>query len=376
MTSETVPERVREPVSKPQPDQSTTSPQEKIEQIVAKAKQSVQAEQYADAVECYTEVLSLLNESESDDPFRLQLAPIYYAYGICLLNHSMQQNTLLGDQIPDTLPGQASEEETSKLIQLDDEDDEAREGDANQPADAHSEGTKDDDDETLDEPFIPTVAEIVAQEALEKTLDTYDDLQLAWEVLDMARVIYSKQSSDKTNDLRLAEVCIALGDVGMESEQFDLAASDYQSALSFKTHWLDRDDRAIAELHYKLACAFELDKKFEDAVNHVHKCLDLLQGRGQWIEKQLVSGGGDMGPQRSELTELQSLYPDLEAKLEDLKTLRDASALEPQPEQPVSKPSPSQPNVTDVTGLIKRKHQASSKSRSAEIEETKRTKTE
>lgn len=325
------------------------SKQERVEQLVSKAKQAAKEGEYGLAVECYTEVLSLLQEHENDDPFRPQLAPIYYAYGVCLLQHSMQQNCLLGDTVPDTLPAETKEAEavsedegehkagTSKLIQLDQDDSEEE-----------VEG-----EEVLDGSYVPTVAEIVAQEALEKTLDSYDDLQLAWEVLDMSRVIYSKQPSDKANDLRLAEVNIALGDVSLESEQFDVAVSDYKSALSLKMHWLEPSDRAIAELYYKIGCAYELDKKISDAMEHVGRCLELLQSRGELLEKQNNNDQYRM----DELADLKSLYPDLEAKLEDLKSVLNTH--EDEQVQPSKAPVTPPSVVHDVTSLIKRKYQAS-----------------
>ena len=45
-----------------------------------------------------------------------------------------------------------------------------------------------------------------------------DDLQLAWEILDTARVIYAKHAcGDKASSLQIAEVYIALGDTSMEA---------------------------------------------------------------------------------------------------------------------------------------------------------------
>jgi tetratricopeptide (TPR) repeat protein len=262
----------------------------------------------------------------------------------------MQQNCLLGDTVPDTLPTETKGTETvsedegeheagpSKLIQLDQDD---------------SEEEVEGGEEVLDGSYVPTAAEIVAQEALEKTLESYDDLQLAWEVLDMSRVIYSKQPSDKANDLRLAEVNIALGDVSLESEQFDIAVSDYKSALSLKMHWLEPSDRTIAELYYKIGCAYELDKKISDAMEHVGRCLELLQSRGELLEKQNNNDQDRM----DELADLKSLYPDLEAKLEDLKSILNTQ--EDEQVQPSKAPVTSPSVVHDVTSLIKRKHQAS-----------------
>lgn len=315
------------------------SKQENIETLLKNAKNAMKNEKYDEAVDNYADALELLNENDVDQ-FRLQLAPIYYSYGICLLNNSMKQNLLLGEKVPEVVPiNQTHQENDSESqVQL-------------QESDAIID---------IDQPYAPTSEEIKAEAELEKELDSYDDLQLAWEVLDMARIIYSKQPSDKTNDLHLADVHIVLGDVGVESELFDTAVADYKSALSLKSQWLDKDDRTLAELHYKIACAYELGSNYPSAIEHVNHCLNMLRGRGQWIEKQISIQENDVEKQKmsEELDDLNTLYPDLEVKIDDLKSLQEST------EEKVSLQTDqgSSSNITDgskvaldVSGLIRKK---------------------
>ena len=44
-----------------------------------------------------------------------------------------------------------------------------------------------------------------------------DDFNAAWEVLDLARTLYSKQQDDDVIKLKLADTYIALGDVSLET---------------------------------------------------------------------------------------------------------------------------------------------------------------
>ena len=46
--------------------------------------------------------------------------------------------------------------------------------------------------------------------------DDQDDLELAWESLDLARIIFSKMEGDEVK-LKLADVYLALGDTSLES---------------------------------------------------------------------------------------------------------------------------------------------------------------
>ena len=49
-----------------------------------------------------------------------------------------------------------------------------------------------------------------------------DDLELAWENLDLARLIYAQQEGNEYA-MQLAEVHLSLGDVSLESGTFPLA---------------------------------------------------------------------------------------------------------------------------------------------------------
>jgi hypothetical protein len=50
-----------------------------------------------------------------------------------------------------------------------------------------------------------------------------DDLEVAWEVLELARMSYSQAPPTKENEIQLAETYSTIGEVGMESESFEQA---------------------------------------------------------------------------------------------------------------------------------------------------------
>ena len=69
-----------------------------------------------------------------------------------------------------------------------------------------------------------------------------DDLEIAWNCLDVARVIYSR--IDNTDaQLNLAKTQIRLGDCQMESDRFDQALEEYQSCLTIRSRLLPKHDR-------------------------------------------------------------------------------------------------------------------------------------
>ncbi|CAG8541362.1 10524_t:CDS:2 [Paraglomus occultum] len=75
-----------------------------------------------------------------------------------------------------------------------------------------------------------------------------DDLSVAWEVLDIARIIYSKIEGYDA-EIKLAEIYISLGDLSLENEALDQAVNDYREALNIKIRRLPADDRQLAEVY-------------------------------------------------------------------------------------------------------------------------------
>lgn len=56
------------------------------------------------------------------------------------------------------------------------------------------------------------------------------------------------RESDDEHRLKLSDVNLALGEVGMESDQYQQAITDLQSSLRLREFSLDPTDRRIAEV--------------------------------------------------------------------------------------------------------------------------------
>jgi hypothetical protein len=64
-----------------------------------------------------------------------------------------------------------------------------------------------------------------------------EDLQLAWEVADMARVVFEKNSEDDNVTIEaLAEVYELLGDIGAERDSFEESVADYEKVRPPELH--------------------------------------------------------------------------------------------------------------------------------------------
>jgi len=63
--------------------------------------------------------------------------------------------------------------------------------------------------------------------------DDVNDLQIAWEMLDLAKVIYKNKETEESK-LKLAEVLMKCGEVSIEDEKFDTAIQDMTEALEIR----------------------------------------------------------------------------------------------------------------------------------------------
>ena len=200
-----------------------------------------------------------------------------------------------------------------------------------------------------------------------------DDLELAWENLDVARIILAKQD-DRESQLRLADVHLALGDVSLESENFDQAVTDFTSAVEIKTQLLAQDDRERAEAHYKLALAYEYTEQTEAAIEQVNASIQVLQKKMESLNGTTEGKGKGTAPvlseqEAQEVKEIESLFPEMEAKLADLTTALekevDGGVIGEEDEDQQDKP------VQDISNLVKKR-----KEDVVEYEATKKAKLE
>ena len=99
-----------------------------------------------------------------------------------------------------------------------------------------------------------------------------DDLVASWNVLDMARLLFTRQleetsvSKGKSTTIspeirhikeRLADTHDLLAEISLEGERFPAAVSDFKEALTLKRELYDQANSVMAEAHYKLSLALE-----------------------------------------------------------------------------------------------------------------------
>ncbi|XP_078574504.1 protein HGV2-like isoform X2 [Branchiostoma floridae x Branchiostoma japonicum] len=164
------------------------------------------------------------------------------------------------------------------------------------------------------------------------------NLQLAWEVLELARNIYSKKET-KEERLKLAQIYLHLGEIGLETEKYDQAAEDFMSCLKIQQELLDAEDRLLAESHYQLGLAYSLSKDYDKSIeyyrnshNVIKSRIGLLQGKIEELEtgkgKESVSSDDPIVVHRKEVEELNALLPEISSKIEDAEDMKKGAEAE------------------------------------------------
>merc|ERR1711875_198589 len=155
----------------------------------------------------------------------------------------------------------------------------------------------------------------VPEESLEEEDCSDDDvghLEHAWEMLEMAKMIWSKAG-------KVDLACEALhlsGEVSMEGHNYEQAIANFEDCLSKRIDVLPSGSRSIAETHYWHGVALAHMDKWSEAEAALNKALDQIDARIHTIETMEPSE--HMTHEKEELMELMIAVV---ARIEDQKDM-------------------------------------------------------
>jgi len=153
------------------------------------------------------------------------------------------------------------------------------------------------------------------------------NLQLAWEMLELAKVVYTKQveSADKVETVMVEKLCstiLLLGEASMENENYSQAVDDIQLCLK-KQNCLPKDSRIIAETHYQLGVAQGFNSQFEEAEESLNCAIKIIKERIKNIKEVVKSPKKSPSKdEKKEIAELEALVPEIEEKIADTKDMK------------------------------------------------------
>nr|XP_011451011.2 histone-binding protein N1/N2 isoform X1 [Crassostrea gigas] len=295
-----------------------------------------------------------------------------------------------------------SDDEPVKNGTVDGEKKEGKEGEEEEEGEGDEEG--EDEGETGGEGDTAEEGETAeegdtAEESQEETEggekkenpDDISNLQLAWEMLELAKVIYLKEE-DKKSKLKAAESFLKLGEISLETENYEQALSDFQECLKIQEAELEPDDRLLAETHYQLGLAHGFNKQYDESIDQYRKAIKVMEAKIGKLKKTVEDGTQGKGkePQaaddpikaaQQEIKDLEEILPDIRGKIEDmeeekknideLKSItKDTLAAVASELKPAESSEPKKA-ASDISHLVRRKRKPEEESAEADTKKTR-----
>lgn len=268
----------------------------KLESLKAQATKQYSLRNYTAAADLYSEASELQDEINGE--MSPENADLLYAYGRCLYHVAVAQSDVLGGKV-------AGEEPKKKKRKT-----KAENGDGTAAANESSDATKSGEQKLAEDVVEAAVEEKEGMKKKEEPSaankpyfqitgdenwtdseneedgeggeegaegeEEQDDFAIAYEILDVARVLLSRKLEgpqehegkgkqpvrDDTPERRqimerLADTHDLQAEISLENERFEDAVSDAQAALELKLKLFPQESSLVAEAHYKLSLALE-----------------------------------------------------------------------------------------------------------------------
>jgi HAT1-interacting factor 1 len=370
---------------------SNITPQERLTDLIAQAMAAYAIKDYSPAAELYSQATEL--QAEINGEMATENADLLYSYGKCLYFVAVRNSDVLGASSAGAKLGGGktaqSESKPSKKRKITGESSkaEATNGTSNGiseavPGKAISEldlppQKEKEDANPENTPFFRITGDENwddsdsdadggdGEEAAEDDEEEQDDFSLAFEVLDLARILLLRKlegiqesasesagkgkfvaSIDLTPPVlevkeRIADVYDFQAEIALEGEKYANAVDDLRSALALKEELYPFESNYVAECHYKLSLALEFGSKTQqrdsdgnpvgearideamrqESIAEMEKAIDSCQRR---IKKEQVEADNlDAGPKRDkamkDIDEVRGIVVEMDQRLTDLR---------------------------------------------------------
>lgn len=362
---------------------STSSDQERMEaatsavNILAQGKRNMICGEIPTAVNQFQEACSILAKAYGETA--KECADAYFCYGQALLDLARMENGVLGNAlqgVPDTDEDENAEQKDEQFEKPELTDESSKEG----TEDGENEEEEGEEEGGEEEEGEDTADDTASQDSQEgENADDVSNLQLAWEMLELAKLIYLKDES-KEAKLRAAESHLKLGEVSLETEQYEESVKDLSKCLEMQKELLEPDNRLLAETYYQLGLAYCFNKQFDESVKSYNDAIKVIEDRianltkvlDKATEEEKASKDFDTPVYKAqkEVNDLKDILPDIKSKIEDcederknmdqLKSLAKeamgGSFASSSSETPA--PSTATQQTSDISHLIKRKRKS------------------
>uniref|UniRef100_A0A8C6U7I2 Nuclear autoantigenic sperm protein n=1 Tax=Neogobius melanostomus TaxID=47308 RepID=A0A8C6U7I2_9GOBI len=186
--------------------------------------------------------------------------------------------------------------------------------------------------------------------------DEVGNLQLAWEMLEVAKVIY-KRKENKEDQLMAAQAHLKLGEVSAESGNYTQAIEDFQECLKLQLKHLEPNSRLLAETHYQLGLTYSLNCQYKQAIDELDRSISVIKSRLEKLQELIdkAEGPDALPEERQELEELKALLPEIQEKVEDATEGLKTGSTDAEVVKDVLVDLPSEKAASDISHLVRKK---------------------
>lgn len=258
----------------------------------------------------------------------------YYYYGKALLDLARQEGGVI-----DTINGD-SESEKNK------EEGQAETPDSTGNIDEENEKLNNETTNSEDKEISPVKETEDTDEDVQEDEEEPSNLQLSWEMLELAKSILMKQAesiqvvnaADDTEaeekarlksdvENRVSDTFQTLGELSLENENYTQAVEDLDTCLERRQQMMPEDCRSIAETHYQLGVAQSFNLQFDEAVTSLKGAISVLQIRIDRLKSKTESVDPSKAKdaictRENEIKEIESLIPEINEKIVDTKDMK------------------------------------------------------
>jgi len=254
------------------------------------------------AVESFGEACELFSAQFGENA--VECGEAYLYYGKALLEQARLETDALGGPMVGEGGDKSEEEDGDEDTETADNSTECElpKGDAEGEAEGEEAAEGEDDDEP-------------------------NNLQLAWQMLELAKLVYTKQVSEGSPETKLeaerklCDTLLTLGEVSLENEDYVHAEEDLLNCLQIQVDSLPADSRDIAETHYQLGVTQGFAMKFEEAMKSLNAAITVLDTR---VNNQKNKADTLDEATKKEILDLESLIPEIKEKIVDTKEMKNS----------------------------------------------------
>uniref|UniRef100_A0A183B4A3 TPR_REGION domain-containing protein n=1 Tax=Echinostoma caproni TaxID=27848 RepID=A0A183B4A3_9TREM len=355
--------------------------------LVSKGRRHLACSEIQQAVENFQKACELLAAEFGDLDDRLGVPNLLY--GSALLELARMESTVIGnalegaeekeelsDQVIDamceeekTVPPEeptsseekpGTEQDVEPTVGDEKEQDNAQDGKETTDTDNVQEEENGEEEKTEDE----NENEECNEADTDEQEDDVTNLQLAWEVIEVARKIFSRKDDDESR-LKVAECYEKLGEISREKEDYTQAVSDLQECLVIRQSLLSDDHREVAETHFQIGTTHAVAGSLESAMSAFEAAISSLEKHAANLRKKINEdekshNENELELLKSSLKEVETLIPELETRKSEVEEDLQASKLQPQTSTSfpaTAETSCDKKPVDDISHLVRKKRQ-------------------